>query len=54
MKPVNVSKSNMTLPNRAAMNKLGKTGRSILDYSKLSPMNNPSSPTMIANLAKGK
>jgi hypothetical protein len=52
MKPVNVSKSSMTLPNRAAMNTLGKGSKSILDYSKASPMNRPDSPMMIANLAK--
>ncbi len=51
MKPVDVSKTAM-LPNRKAMNQIGKSGRSILDYSKASPLNvQTPGPNLIANLA---
>ena len=52
MKPVDVTKKATMLPDRAAMNQLAKSGRSIMDYSKLSPMNQPAAPNMISNLAK--
>ena len=54
MKPVNITKKATALPNRAAMNQLAKSGRSIMDYSKLSPMNQPAPADMIMNLASKK
>jgi hypothetical protein len=52
MKPVNIQKQATVLPDRTAMNQLAKTNRSIMDYSKLSPMNQPAPANMISNLAK--
>jgi len=43
------------LPNRKAMNQLGRSGKSILDYGKVSPLDNMqqqmAGPNMLANLA---
>ena len=47
--------SSVQQPNRKAMNQLGRSGKSILDYGKVSPMNNMqqqmAGPNMLANLA---
>ena len=52
MKPIKTSKM---LPNRAAMNQLGKSNKSILDYAKATPLApQQAGPNMIANLVTSK
>lgn len=50
-KPVDVSKlSSVQLPNRNAMNNLAKSNRSILDYSKASPITPAPAANLMQNL----
>jgi hypothetical protein len=55
MKPVDISKvSSVQLPSRTAVNQLVKGNKSILDYSKASPLTpTAAQPNLITNLAKG-
>ena len=54
MKPIQ-SKPTQQLPARQAMDQLAKSQRSIIDYSKLTPMN-PAQPTpnILQNLRTGR
>jgi hypothetical protein len=50
-KPVDVTKlSSVQLPNRAAMNNLAKSGRSILDYAKATPLTPAPAANLMQNL----
>jgi hypothetical protein len=52
-KPVDITKqSSAQLPSRMAMNQLGKSGRSMLDYAKVSPITPNPDASLLANLQK--
>ena len=52
MKPRNVNKVAKPLPNRAALNRLDQSERTILDYSKQAPVEQEPLPAVLALVGK--